>query len=535
MKTTPLHSPNRSQLRRGSFLIAFGQRLVLPLFFLCAALLAQPCAATPFQWEYTGSLNVARERHTATLLSGGEVLVAGGDMGLSNLTATAELYDPATEHWIFTGSLNTARNYHTATLLFDGRVLVAGGAGASASAELYDPATGNWTYTGSLNTPRYWHTATLLPDGRVLVAGGNGASASAELYDPATGNWTYTGNLTPREWHTATLLPDGRVLAVGGSYDNNHELASAQLYDPATGTWTFTGSLNTGRYFHTATLLPDGKVMVAGGYNYDNRSTLASAELYDPATGNWTFTGSLHAARSSHTATLLPDGRVLAAGGYTGLTIASAELYDPATGTWTVTGSLNTARDSHTATLLPNGEVLAAGGGSSGVQAFASAELYDPGIVSRITPAETTCSQFSSGTAEALGSVQYDVTNDLVQRVLPRNFLYWVKVTAPAGDNILRITQAITTGNFNTFFAGKGNGSNVFDSNCVSLERAGSQSGDTATVKFNAPAAGTYYIAINFIAQSLIGQPAPSPTTVHYDFTTTGVPDSTSGLDLVKH
>ena len=55
------------------------------------------------------------------------------------------------------------------------------------------------------------------------------------------------------------------------------------------------------------------------------------------------------------------------------------------------------------------------------------------------------------------------------------------------------------------------------------------------TVKFNAPAAGTYFIAIDFNAQSLLGQPAPSPTTVHYDFTTTGVPDSTSGLDLLEH
>ena len=62
-----------------------------------------------------------------------------------------------------------------------------------------------------------------------------------------------------------------------------------------------------------------------------------------------------------------------------------------------------------------------------------------------------------------------------------------------------------------------------------------SQSGDTVRVRFNAPAAGTYFIAINFSAQSLLGQPAPSPTTVHYDFTTTGVPDSTSGLDLVPH
>ena len=156
--------------------------------------------------------------------------------------------------------------------------------------------------------------------------------------------------------------------------------------------------------------------------------------------------------------------------------------------------------------------------------------------VSQITPAETTCSQFSSGTAETLGSVQYDVNNELIQRVLPSHFLYWVEVTAPAGDNIFRITQTITTGNFNTFFAGSGNGSNVFDSNCVGLQTDGSQSGDTVKVRFNAPAAGTYFIGINFNTQILIGEPAPSPiTTVHYDFTTRGVPDSTSGLDLVAH
>ena len=89
--------------------------------------------------------------------------------------------------------------------------------------------------------------------------------------------------------------------------------------------------------------------------------------------------------------------------------------------------------------------------------------------VSQITPAETTCSQFSSGTAETLGSVQYDLNNDLIQRVLPRKFLYWVPVTAPAGNNIFRITQTITSGNFNTFFAAIGNGSNVFDSNCVAV------------------------------------------------------------------
>src|SRR6188472_1058615 len=151
-----------------------GLRMALPLFFLGGVLLVQPCDATPFEWNFTGSLNEARDDHAATLLSNGNVLVAGGFGGIGQLES-AELYDPATEIWTFTGGLNTARGRCPATLLADGRVLVAGGNGESGvlnSAELYDPATGTWAYTGSLANGRFLYTATLLRDrhGSVLVA-----------------------------------------------------------------------------------------------------------------------------------------------------------------------------------------------------------------------------------------------------------------------------------------------------------------------------------------------------------------------------
>jgi hypothetical protein len=67
----------------------------------------------------------------------GKVLVAGGFKGYRG----AELYDPAAGSWTRTASLAAKRFLHTATLLSSGKVLVAGGvgrAGSLSSAELYD-------------------------------------------------------------------------------------------------------------------------------------------------------------------------------------------------------------------------------------------------------------------------------------------------------------------------------------------------------------------------------------------------------------
>jgi hypothetical protein len=117
-------------------------------------------------------------------------------------------------------------------------------------------------------------------------------------------------------------------------------------------------------------------------------------------------------------------------------------------------------------------------------------------------------------------------------------FFYWVKVTVPtAGNNVFTVTESITTGNFSTPFL-LGGGSNVFDLNCNSVSETITQNTTTGTVTvtFNAPTAGTYIISLKYNSKSIAGAPAPRPgTTVHYDFATTGVPASTSGLDLIKN
>jgi N-acetylneuraminic acid mutarotase len=90
---------------------------------------------TTKQFVATGNLNVPRfGGHTATLLNNGQVLIAGGaDVnGAYGQTGTAELYNPSTGLFTMTGSICggnvvARRVNHSATLLSTGQVLVAGG------------------------------------------------------------------------------------------------------------------------------------------------------------------------------------------------------------------------------------------------------------------------------------------------------------------------------------------------------------------------------------------------------------------------
>jgi hypothetical protein len=400
----------------------------------------------------TGKLVTPRGGHTATLLTNGQILIAGGQDSNSKNLSGAELYNPVTGTFAATRDMTLARKGHTASLLNNGMVLITGGQDSqnvpTASAEMYDPSTGAFFATGNLNTPRQYATATLLPSGQVLIVGGQGSLgslSSAEIFDPASGTFTATGNLnTERVYHAATLLTNGTVLIVGGQSNTAAALAAAEIYDSATGLFTpTTSNPNDARRSPTIALLNNGMVLISQGL--DGSSTiLSTAELYDPSSGAFSYVDSPYTPRNGSSATLLGNGNVLMAGGSNQSVdpLVAAENYDSVSGIFTTAANAITARALHTGTLFTDGNVLLAGGLDNNLKALDAAELYQPGSTTPpglvsiiINPSSSSLpigtaqrfaatGTFTDGSSQALASVSWSssastiasVTSDLSNR-----------------------------------------------------------------------------------------------------------------------
>ncbi|HKD68085.1 MAG TPA: kelch repeat-containing protein [Candidatus Binataceae bacterium] len=214
----------------GLVLLTGGSDGSIPVDF---AELYNPLSANAF--APTGKMSDARVSHTQTLLADGQVLVAGGLS--SGPLASAEIYDPGAGLFICVGgstsgqcnpSMTAARTNHSATLLTDGDVLIAGGtstgdcSGALASAELFQnsmsipafSAAGAAAPTGTpTRSPTPTHTPTHTPSPmrtstRTPTPTHTPTYTASPTHTPTrTPSPTPTPTRTPSPTHTPTRTP----------------------------------------------------------------------------------------------------------------------------------------------------------------------------------------------------------------------------------------------------------------------------------------------------------------------------------------
>jgi hypothetical protein len=387
-------------------------------------------------WTSTGDMAVPRPAGTATLLSTGKVLIAGGSVE----PLTAELYDPISATFSLAGQipLPTGR-YTTITLLTSGRVFITSTNTQfnDAAAALYDPEAqaGAGAFSTAANPPAFqWDDAILLRSGRVMMFG-----FGAYLYDPKLDQYLATPTPPyPLMFASASLLPDGRVLFAGGQDTIGSQVVartSAVLFDETSGggagAFTTTGSMSNGRWLAASFSLNSGRVLVLGGSCENDGPLGLVPEIYDPSAGSFSQ-ASLQPSGfwSNPISVLLPPNNPLILSQSAPLV---GEVFNPTANSWTSLPA-PTAFSPAAATLLASGEVLVHGSlGGDGKAAL----VFDPTSPPNgsVAPASAISGPYDYGSATmlpsgklvvpsaAFGSSAAEIFSEATNTIAPTGFM----------------------------------------------------------------------------------------------------------------
>lgn len=254
---------------------------------------------------WTPVLNVmqnVRAAHTATLLNDGRVLITGGNgvfstgpnggFGpiFSSAYDTVDFYDPVTNTFIPAPNMLEKRIGHSAVLLPGGQVLLAGGVAGSfqppivgfpplpvyaTAGEIYDPSVNAFSPTGLTPVGRIVGVMNVLPSGSVLYAGGaNGpllcTTAAADFWDVTTNTWSPLPTSLPTDVALAAsaTLANGSIVITGGGQGcvaMFNSTTDVTVFNPNTFQFFPKAPLPAPKGSHTISPLPDGSFLLVGG------------------------------------------------------------------------------------------------------------------------------------------------------------------------------------------------------------------------------------------------------------------------------
>lgn len=270
-------------------------------------------------------LLLGRGSHSLTKLQDGRVLIAGGNVRAEGKwtgceSRAVEILSPDTGRIVKAPPMNEARAFHTATLLSDGRVLVAGGK----SWQIFDPQVDTWSEPVRMIRTRMRHAAALLPgtdssSDKVLVIGGLGSGGSRlEILDPLS-RTSRELPVTLGAWLNdlaAARMADGRVLVVGGQHDFDLQTTSdAYVFNPADESLLRLDPLPDrphGISDHEMITI-GSRVFVFGGEQQVGRqdTELDYIAVFNSDTMHWEYVGTMEQPRDDFAAVRLQGDRIL--------------------------------------------------------------------------------------------------------------------------------------------------------------------------------------------------------------------------------
>jgi len=387
---------------------------------------------------------------TATYLPAEKKVLIVGGMALGQAAPrfrrAVEMFDPNTGNFTEVGELklDQARAFHTASLLSDGSVLIAGGISEESvntvslrEAFIIEPREGSDRVSVSnainMRKPRSGHRAVTIDDGRVVLIGGrelNPAAALAEDHtyladieifdtrdrqfispaDPATGNLVEMSSA--RYGHSAIVLASGNEIMIAGGFNRSGPQATIDILRVSGTeiTVTATATMQFSPIFHAATLVGDGTVLFSGGYTEvldadpQGRADVTSVERSTKSVAMWSYQeeykggpknltrqcgDEMNRERGHHSASIA-GRRAVFIGGHTasGATTNTSEIVYLGTeqgGKCFVQAPkivlMSEERARHTVTELPSGEFLILGGLRQNAdlsQSITSAEVLSP-------------------------------------------------------------------------------------------------------------------------------------------------------------
>jgi uncharacterized delta-60 repeat protein len=320
-----------------------------------------------------------------TLMSDGNLFVAGGHIGTPAGLRHTAVYSPTDDFWTRLPRMNEGRWYPTCTTLDSGEILITTGSYASGNLQLpidnnritqvWSPAPGQFrNLTGASRNIALDPFIFTVPNGGVFHAGpslgqvfypgpqtpdtGETVRTTRKLTTAGTGSWgaMYEPISTHEPFGSAVMYRSGKVLLAGGisPVSGRHVVADAEAIDLTQGSpsWASVGAMTYARHQHNMTILPDGTVLVTGGHNSTDLDpwptsdrvspfNVRTPELWAPNPQNptqwiWTSLADCPSYRGYHSvALLLPDGRVLSTGGNffypfgAQNAVADAEIFSP--------------------------------------------------------------------------------------------------------------------------------------------------------------------------------------------------------------